>query len=108
MVLDAGEAADLGRGQVRPEVIEVKVEADVAVEIAIARVARITLVPAPDLFGGIEVAAEGGDAVGGEDRGEHAVSWTGTGMEHAVGVGDKPSNVRLLQNKFHAGGVRAF
>src|SRR5439155_4262977 len=81
---------------------------DVAVEIAIARIARVTFVPAPDLFGGIEVATERGDAVWGEDRGEHAVTWTGPGVEHAVRVRDKPTNVRLLQNEFHAGGVSAF
>ena len=57
-------------GQVRLDVIEIQVEADVAVKIAVARVARVAFLAAPDLLGGIEVAAEGGDAVGGEDGGE--------------------------------------
>src|SRR5439155_6618669 len=89
MILDASETADLRRRQVWPHVIEVEVKADVAVEIAIARVARVAFVPAPDLFGGIEVASERGDAVWGEDRGEHAVTRTGPGVEHAVRVCDK-------------------
>ena len=63
-----------GDGQMRLDVIEIEVEADVAVKIAVARVAGITFVLAPDLPRGIEVAAERGDAVGREDRREHAVT----------------------------------
>src|SRR5207302_11351741 len=37
MILDAGETAMFGRRQIRPHVIEIEVEADVAVEIAITR-----------------------------------------------------------------------
>ena len=62
-ILDAGEAAMVRRRQVRPHVVEVQVEPDVAVEIAVARVAGIAFVLAPDLAGGFQVAPEGGDAV---------------------------------------------
>ena len=49
MIFDAGEAAMVRRGQMRFDVVEIQIETDVAVEIAIVRVAGITFVPAPDL-----------------------------------------------------------
>src|SRR5438874_4996049 len=74
MVFDPGESPDLRRRQIRTHVIEIEVEPDVAVEIAIARIAGVPFVPAPDLFGRIEVASEGSNAVRREDRREHAVA----------------------------------
>src|SRR5207248_2481545 len=108
MILDAGKTAMFGRRQIRPHVIEIEVEADVAVEIAITRVAGISFVPAPDLFGGIELATERGDAVRREDGREHAVARPRPRVQHTVRVRDEPADVRLLQNSFHAGGVGAF
>ena len=73
-----------GGGQVRLDVIEIEVEADVPVEIAVAGVAGVAFVPAPDLAGGIGVAAEGGDAVGGEDGRKGAVTRARAGVQEAV------------------------
>src|SRR5207249_12042077 len=107
VVLDAGETADVRRRQIRSDVIKVQIETDVAVEIAVARVAGITLVPAPNLFGGIQVAAESSDAVRREDRRKHAEARTRVGVQHAVRVRDEPADVRLLHNIFHTAGVTA-
>src|SRR6059036_639983 len=58
VILDAGEAAMFGRRHVGPDVVEVEVKAYVSIEIAIARIARIPFVFAPDLPGRVEVATE--------------------------------------------------
>src|SRR5207247_11478576 len=108
VVFDAGETADVRRRQIRADVIKVQIETDVAVEIPVARVAGITLVPAPNLFGGIQVAAKSSDAVRREDRRKHAEARTRVGVQHAVRVRDEPADVRLLHNIFHTGGVSAF
>ena len=68
MVFDAGETARVGGGQIRFDVIEIQVETDVAVKIAVTDIAGIALLLAPDLAGGLEIAPERGDAVGREDR----------------------------------------
>ena len=80
----------------RFHIVEIQIEPDVAVKIAIARVAGVTLVLAPDLPRGIEVAPEGGDAVWREDRCERAVARTRLGVQDAVRVEDEPADVRLL------------
>ncbi len=108
VILQAGEPARFRRRQVRPDVIEIEVEADVAVKIAVARVAGVTLVLAPDLPGGIVVAAEGGDAVGRVNRREGAVTRARARVQHAVGVENEPADVGLLQKRLDAGGVGAF
>src|SRR5436189_5608126 len=99
-ILEAGETAMVGRGQVRLHIIESQIEADVAVEIEVARVAGITLGAAPDLARGFKVAYEGGDAVRGKDGREHSVTRTRFGMEQPMGVHRKPVEIRLLQNGF--------
>ena len=43
MVFDAGEARAGRRGQIRFDVVEIKVEADVAVKIAVTKIARDNL-----------------------------------------------------------------
>ena len=70
----AGKTAVVRRRQVRLDVIEIQIEADVAVEIAVARIAGIALVLAPDLPRGIEVAPKRGDAVRRVDRRKGAVT----------------------------------
>src|ERR1035441_9253768 len=109
IILDTGEAALARRGQMRLQVVQIEVEADVAVEVAVARVARVTGVPAPDLAGGIRVAAKGGDAVGREDRGKRRVAWPWPGVQNAVCIGDEPAKVGLLQHilqALHIGALR--
>src|ERR1700690_1926729 len=86
VILDPGETSVFRRRQVRFYVIEIEVEADVAVKITIPRVAGITFVLAPDLPRGIKVASERGDAVGRENRRERAETRAGTRVQHAMGV----------------------
>jgi hypothetical protein len=108
VVFDACEAAMVGGGEVRCDVIEIQVESDVTIEVAIARIAGVTFVSAPDLTCGFEVAAEGGDAVWGEDGCEDAVAGARRGVEEAVGIEDEPAEVGLLEGEFEAIGVGTF
>src|ERR1039458_2722179 len=107
-VFDAGEPTVVGRGQVRLDVVEIKVEADVAVEIAVARVAGITFVLAPDLPRGIEVAPKRGAAVRRVERRKGAVTRTRLRVQNAMRVEDEPADVGLLQKFLDAAGVGAF
>ena len=108
MIFDAGKTAHLRRRQIAPNIIEVEVKPDVAIEIPVTRIARITLLPAPDLFGGLEVAAERGNALGCKNRRKHAVTRTRACVQDAVRIHDEPADVRLLQDTFHAFRVSAF
>src|SRR6266511_5089113 len=97
MILETGEAANFRNGQVSLNIVKVEVEPDVAVEVAIPGVPWIPFVLRPDLFGGIKIAAENGDAVRGEEGREYAAARAGRGIEHAVRIGDKPADVWRLQ-----------
>src|SRR5438034_2575039 len=88
IVFDSGEAALVGRGQAGSHIRQIEIEADVAVKIAVARVAGVAFVAAPDLAGGIAVAAKGGNPFGGENRGEDGIARLRAGMENAVSVSD--------------------
>ena len=107
-ILHAGEPAILRRRQMRLDIIEIQVEADVAVEITVTRVAGIAFVLAPDLPRGIKVAPERCDAVWRENRRERAVARARARIQNAVRVEDEPADVRLLQKNFDAGNVGAF
>ena len=58
VILDAEVSADAGLVQVRPEVVVVEVEADVAVEVAVVVIAGVAFDGAPDLLGRLGVAAK--------------------------------------------------
>src|ERR1035437_1064281 len=93
----------------RLDVVPIEVEADVAVEVAVARVARVTGVPAPHLPGGIGVAAKGGDAVGCEDGRKRCVTWLWPRVQNAVRISNEPMEVGLLQyivQAFHISALR--
>ena len=77
-------AAAVERARKKYPNLKIEVEADIAVKIAIARVTGITLVLAPNLPRGIEVAPEGGDAVGRKNRRKGAITRTRPGVENAV------------------------
>ena len=57
VILDAQVAADADLVQVRPEILVIQIEADVAVELAILVIAGIAFDGAPDLLGRFGVAA---------------------------------------------------
>src|ERR1035438_691436 len=84
IILDAGEASLAGRRQVRLHVIEVQIEPDVAVEIAITWVPGVAGVPAPDLPRAIRIASKSGDAIGREDRRKRSVSRPWPRVQNAV------------------------
>ena len=62
VILDAEMAADAGLVQVRPQIVEIEIEADIAVEITIVVVSGISFDGAPDLLGRFGIAGQGGDA----------------------------------------------
>src|SRR5690349_3246096 len=73
VVLDSGETAFVRCRQIRTQIIEIQVEADIAIKVAVPEVAWVTFVTAPDLFCGFNVASEGGDAVLRENGGENGI-----------------------------------
>ena len=108
MIFDSGEPAKFWRWQMRFDVIEIQIETDVAVEIAILNVAGITFFAAPDLARGIEVATECSQTVRRKNRREYAVARTRFRVENSVRVDDEPADVRFLKKIFHAIDVSAF
>jgi hypothetical protein len=80
VIFEAGKPAMMGGRQIGSDVIKVQVESNVTVEIAVARVAGIALLPAPDLAGCFQIAPKRGDAVWGEDGGEDAVARSGLAL----------------------------
>ncbi|GEM_PF-1197403 len=108
MVFQAGEAAVAGRGQVRGDVFQVQVKPDVAVEIAVARVAGVAGLAAPDLARALRIAAKRGDAFRGKDGRKHRVARARARVQKAVRVGDEPPEVRSLQDLLQGLDVSAF
>src|SRR5208282_578458 len=90
MILEAGESPRAGGGQVGFQIVEIEIEARVAIEIAVAGVAGIPFIPAPNLAGGIRVAAKSSEAVRGEDGREDGVPRLRSRLQEAVGVEDEP------------------
>src|SRR5262245_5725921 len=76
VILHPREAAHRRVREIGLHVIEVEVVTHVAVKVAISPVPGITFLFAPDLAGGIEVAPEGGDAIGREHRRIDAITRT--------------------------------
>src|SRR6266567_8998820 len=92
VIFEAGKAPRAGHGQVRFYVVVVEVEPDVAVKIAVARVARIPFLFAPDLPRRIEIPAERRQAVLGEEGREHPVARPRVRVQNPVGIDDEPPN----------------
>src|SRR5581483_10593103 len=98
VILDAEVAADAGLVQVRPEILEVEVEADVAIKVAIIEVSGIAFHRAPDLLGRFGVAAQRRDAaLGTADRSVHPEARSRLRKEHAVRVGKEVAYSRIAQ-----------
>src|SRR5215471_13038832 len=81
MIFDSRKASLFGHGQVGPQIIQVKVEADVPIEVAILRITWKTLVATPDLPGGCLVTPENSKSVSGDYRRERAVAGTRVGLQ---------------------------
>ena len=108
IIFNAGEAALRRSRQKRLYIIKVEVKRNVAVKIAVIRIARVTLIAAPDLPGGIVIAPENGDAIWSVDRGKGAVSRARPRVKEPVSIRDEPANVCLLEHIFHVGHIGAF
>ncbi len=93
---------------VRLDVVERQIEADVAVEVAVVRVARVALLGAPDLLAALDVATERRDPRPAVDGGVHAVERTRVREEDAVGVDEEEANALFAHQLVDARHVSAF
>ena len=107
VVLDARVHPDALRVHVRADVVHRQVEADVAVEVAVERVAGVALLGAPHLLRGLGVAAEGGHAGGAVDRRVDAVHRRPVGVLQGVGVDQEVADAGLAQQLVAARDVAA-
>src|ERR1043166_1026179 len=106
VIFHSGKLAHPARD--RPEMLQRKIEANVAIEFAISGVAGIAFVRAPDLAARIAVAGErrrAGAGVAG--RVNRAMRLRGA-KEQAVRVEDEPADVRLLQDGVEPRRISAF
>ncbi len=108
VIADAGGDADIGAGGEGGEVTPFGVIGEIAMEFAIAWIAGITAVSAPDLACAGGIASEGGDTGGGEDGAEDALGRGGLGEQKAVGFEDEPAEAGLVKGGFDGGGVGTF
>src|SRR5450432_273046 len=107
VVLDARvDAMPLGV-DVRLDVVERQVEADVAIEVAVMLVARVALLGAPHLLRRLEIAPERRDAARAVDRRIDAVSGPVIGEQDAVRVDEEVPDRGLAQQLVDAGHVAA-
>src|SRR5215472_16140788 len=100
VIFYSGETAIFRRGQMRSDIVEIQIKADVAVKIAVTGVAGIAFALAPDLARGIEIAPEGSDAIGRKDWSERAEARARICVQDAMGVEDEPADVCFLQKLF--------
>src|SRR6266704_3714577 len=89
-------------------IVKIEIETNVAVELAVTRVARIASLPAPDLSGRIGVATERGEAGRRDERSKNSEPRLRTRVQNSMGVNNEPADVGLLQNRFHPLRVSAF
>src|SRR6266568_3785808 len=90
------------------QIVKIEIETNVAVELAVTRVARIASLPAPDLRGRIGVATERGEAGRRDERSKNSKPRLRTRVQNSMGVNNEPADVGLLQNRFHPLRVSAF
>src|SRR5438552_17445013 len=92
----------------RPQLLEWKIESDIAVKFAIRRIARITFLRTPNLAAGIAIARErsrtGRRVTGRINRALRCRS----SKQQSVRVKNKPADIRFLQNRIESGRVGAF
>src|SRR5437016_2120797 len=62
VVFDSGKATLVGRRQIRLYIVQIKIESNVAIKIAVARVAGVAFLAAPYLPRSLAVAAKRRDA----------------------------------------------
>ena len=95
VILEAGEDAGVAVENERPDVLEVQVEADVAIEVAIAGIAGVALVGAPHQPRRGGIAAERGGAVAAAERRQVAVSRSRRGVHDPMRLDEEEAAADL-------------
>ena len=108
VIFQPREAPHAVRRQEVAEVFRREIEADVAVEIAIGRVARVALLRAPDLPAGVPVAPKRRRTRRGESGRVDRVTRPRIPKHDPVRIDHEPAQVRLREHPVEAGGVGAF
>src|SRR5947209_5739216 len=90
VVFDSGEGALLRRRQVWTQIIEIEIESDVAIEIAVARIARVAPFPAPDLPCGIRIASKRSQPARRNDRRKNGRAGARMRVKDAVSIENEP------------------
>ncbi len=107
VVLDPGVDAVPVRVDVGADVVHRQVVADVAIEVAVVRIAGVAFLRAPDLHRGLDVAGEGRDTRAAVDGGVRAVDGGRIGVEQSVGVDEEVADSGLAQELVDGGHVAA-
>ena len=108
VILEAEVAAVAVLMQMRLQIFEREVPADVAVKFAVDVVARISDLGAPDLLAGLDVAGKNSTSVRADDRSMHAVTRPRVAVKDRVRVADKIFDPGVLQQIFDARLVGTF
>ena len=94
VIFDADKFAHAARDKI--DIFERKIESDVAIEIPIGRIARITFLRAPNLTARFAIARENGRPGRGKIRRVNRAARTRFAEHHAVRVENGPADVRFL------------
>src|SRR5438132_4618523 len=108
IILDAEIAANAVAVQVRPDVVVVAVEAEIAIELSVIHVTRIADVGAPDLLAGFNVARKSGDAGRRDHRRVDAATRLRVAEHDGVRVNDEEAYAGGSQQLINAGSVSTF
>src|SRR5262249_24575047 len=106
-VLEPGEDPNPLALHVRADVLDRQVEADIAVEIAIIRVARISFFRAPNLLRALHIAPERRHPGAAIDGRVHPEDGSRIGEQDAVRVDEEEANPLFAQELVDAGDVPA-
>ena len=106
MVFHAGEYS-LAPRDLR-QMLHWKIETNITIKFTISRIARITLLRAPDLPARIAITRENGRAGWRIARRINRALRRRFSKHHTVGVENEPANVCPLQKRFQSGRVSAF
>ena len=108
MIFQARELANARRHRSRAKVFHGQIESDVAIKIAIGRIARITFRGAPDLPAGIAIARKYRRARRRKARRIDGATRTRLPEHQAMRIDDEPAQVRFLHDRFQPRRVGAF
>src|SRR5258708_11786843 len=97
----------LWRRQARLDIFEIQIVTNIAIEVAITRVARISLLPAPNLARGLGVSAKCHQSGRSDDRRVSPLLRARIGQLQPVRFHDEPLNSCFAQHIFDDPCVRA-